>query len=211
MEISIARALTELKTLDSRIEKAIYNSVLVGAKRKSSQKINNKYTKEEFIELTKADNQSVKDLIERKKLIKQAVVRANAETRVVVAGTDYTIADAIERKRSIELDKELLETMKTQYRKALSEVERNNDKVERELKELLDTRMSSDSKDSKNSNNNNLEFATSYRDMNEWELIDPLGLEKAIQQLEFEIDEFEMDVDSSLSEINAITKIVIPD
>ena len=124
---------------------------------------------------------------------------------------DKVIADAIERKRSIELDKELLETMKTQYRKTLSEVQRNNDNVERELKELLDTRMSSDSKDSKNSNNNNLEFATSYRDMNEWELIDPLGLEKAIKQLELEIDEFEADVDSSLSEINAITKIVIPD
>ena len=211
MEISITRALTELKTLDSRIEKTIGNATLIGAKRKSSEKIDNRYTVDEFNKLAQSNNQSVRDLIVRKTLIKQAIAKANVETHVLIGGKKYTIVDALERRRSLELEKELLVKMKFQHRQTLAKVQHGNDDVESDLNDLLNTRMSSESKDNKNSNSNNLEFAKQYRDMKEWELIDPLGLEKLIEELELEIDEFENDVDSSLSEINAITKIVIPD
>ena len=212
MEISIARGLTELKTLDARIEKTISNSKLVSAKHKSGSKIENRYTKEEFGSNAKADNQSIKALIERRTKIKQAIAKANATTPMEVAGIQYeSILDVLERKRSIELETEFLYEMKTQYSQALSKVEQNNMRVDREIQNLLEKKMQQDTPQNKNSNDNNIGFIKSYRELEEWELVDPLNIGKLIEEMENEIDAFESDVDASLSEINALTKIAILD
>lgn len=209
MEISIARGLTELKTLDARIEKTISNSKLVSAKHKSGSKIENRYTKEEFGSNAKADNQSIKALIERRTKIKQAIAKANATTPMEVAGIQYeSILDVLERKRSIELEQEFLYEMKSQYRNALNKVEQNNTRVEMEVQNLLEKKMQQETQN-KNSNDNNIEFIKSYRQMEEWELVDPLRISKLIEDMENNIEMFESDVDASLSEINALTKIVV--
>ena len=180
MEISIARGLTELKTLDARIEKTISNSKLVSAKHKSGSKIENRYTKEEFDSNAKADNQSIKALIERRTKIKQAIAKANATTPMEVAGIQYeSILDVLERKRSIELEQEFLYEMKSQYRNALNKVEQNNTRVEMEVQSLLEKKMQQETQN-KNSNDNNIEFIKSYRQMEEWELVDPLRISTLI-------------------------------
>ena len=44
---------------------------------------------------------------------------------------------------------------------------------------------------------------------NEFHLVDPLNIENKIRELEKEVDDFELEVDAALSEINAITTIEI--
>ena len=44
---------------------------------------------------------------------------------------------------------------------------------------------------------------------NEFHLVDPLKIEETIEQLQIEVDEFEVEVDAVLSEINALTEIEI--
>lgn len=207
MEISVARALTELKTLNSRIENKINNSVFIAGVKKSSKKINNIYTREEFAREVQSNYDSIISLIERRKAIKAAIVKSNAETIVTIGGKQYTVADAIERKNSIELDKMLLRQMENQYRSIVSQVERNNETVEINLNNLLNTSVSSDKKDTTDMTG----FAEAYRESNSFEVVNPLKLHEKIEQLRKEIEDFERDVDAVLTESNVITKINIPD
>ena len=92
--MSLHRALSELKTLDKRIHKQIDDSKFVGVKHKN-KKVNLFQDEKEFIREAKADYQSIIDLITRKQKIKKAIVEANANTKVTVAGKEMTIADAI--------------------------------------------------------------------------------------------------------------------
>lgn len=207
MQISVARALTELKTLNSRIENKINGTSFVAGVKKSSKKINNVYLREEFEKDVKSNYDSIVDLIERRKAIKTAIVKSNAETKVLIGGKEYTVADAIERKSSISLDKLLLKHMEVQFRNILAQVERNNDIMEQNLNNLLAQSLGSDKKDLTSMTS----FADSYRNENGFEIINPLKLQEKIEMLKLEIENFEAECDSCLSESNAITKVEIPE
>lgn len=207
MEISIARALTELKTLDARIQSKINSTSFIAGVKKSSKKVNNVYTREEYSREVKSNYDSIIDLIERRKAIKGAIVKSNAETKVIISGKEYSVADAIERKNSIQLDKMLLQQMENQYRSVIAQVDRNNEVVENNLNNLLNSSVSSDKKDSIDMSG----FAEAYRETNCYEVVNPLKLQERIEKLRKEIDDFESEVDSVLTESNVITKINIPD
>ena len=96
---SIHRALAELKLLDKRITKTIDNLKVITYKK--GNKLEYNITEEEFKAVVEADMQSVKDLITRRKEIKEKIVKSNAETLVTIAGKEMTVAAAIERKESI--------------------------------------------------------------------------------------------------------------
>lgn len=209
MEISITRALAELKLLDSRITRGIDTITFVACNKKSAKNVNGRVTKEEFDSSVKSSFQSITDLIERKKLIKSAIVESNAKTIVVINKKEMTVADAIERKNNIEYEKDLLDEMKNQLRRAVSNMESRNQEVDMKLNKLLETMLGSDN--AKNVDKETNEFAVSYRNDNEYEIIDPLGIDLVIKKFEEEIENFESEVDYVLSESNTITKIVIPD
>ena len=209
MEISITRALAELKLLDARILKTINNATFVACNKKSAKNVNGRINKEDFNIMVKSDFQSITDLIERKKFIKSAVVESNAKTIVIINKKEMTVADAIERKINIEHEKYLLDAMKTQLRRAVAAMETHNQGVDLKLNNLLETMVGSDN--AKNIDKESNEFAVSYRNDNEYEILDPLGIDLEIKRLEEEIENFESEVDYILSESNTITKIVIPD
>lgn len=204
---SIHRALKELKTLDSRIQRAIEYRDYIGRKKNSSNKVEGTgYTVEEFKEAVKSNYQSILDLIKRRNTIKQRIVLSNAKTIVSVGGKEYTVAEAIERKTSIEYDKDLLAKLKSQYNNNLAVVTRNNEKMESSLDNQIANMLGSDS--NKNSENVKL-FSESYRQQNGWDIVNPLGLFDIIMELEKEIEDFEAEIDYVLSESNAITTIEI--
>lgn len=207
MKISVARALTELKTINNRIEKKIDETIFIVGVKKTSKKIDNMYTREEFDKQVKADYQSIKDLIKRRKDIKSAIVESNANTIVTIADKEYTVADAIERKNSIELDRMLLREMTRGYNSVKSQVEGRNETVEEKLDALLNASVGSDKKDLGDMDG----FAKTYRESSQYEVINPLKLEDEIEKLRKEIEDFEMEVDSILTESNVMTKIEIPD
>jgi hypothetical protein len=206
-EISIARALTELKTLDARIQNKIGSTNFVAGVKKSSKKINNVYTREEYIAEVKSNYESIVAMIERKKILKAAIVGSNAITKLMIGMIEYTVANAIERKSSINLDRQLLQQLEGQYKNMNAQVNRNNELVEQNLNNLLASSVSSDKKDAGDMNG----FAEAYRQTNSFEIINPLKLQVKIEKLRKEIEDFETEVDAALTESNVLTKIEFED
>lgn len=132
---SIHRALAELKLLDKRITKTINNLKVVTYKKGNKLECN--IAEEEFKAVVEADMQSVKDLITRRKEIKEKIVKSNAETLVTIAGKEMTVAAAIERKESIKYEKRLAEELKNQLNNLKAIINNRNEQVEYSLERQL--------------------------------------------------------------------------
>lgn len=206
-KISITEALNELKLYDSKITKAITNATFCGAAKKSADKVG-VVKKDDFVERTKASYQSATDLISNRNTLKSAIVRSNAITGVEIDGVPMTVAEAIERKNSIEYDETLLNEMKRQYANATATVDKENKKVDNKVDELLTTLIGKDS-DKKLSKEDQEAVEKPYREKNEFEFVDPLDLYEKIQTLEANIDGFKSNVDTVLVLSNATTFIEI--
>ena len=122
-KITITEGLVELKLLDSRIRKATVKDWAIGVYSKDVTQEN----KKKFEEVTKANYQSIKDLINERAKIKSAIVKSNAKTQVKVGEKKMTVAEAIERKSSIDYEKDLLSEWKTSLAQATNTVEKGNE------------------------------------------------------------------------------------
>lgn len=208
MQMTITRALNELSLLDSRISRAISEAQFSTYKKASSKNVlNGRKTVEEFQKDAKASYQSVVDLIERRKKIKELVVASNAVTKVMVGSVEYTVASAIERKASIQHDKQLLSKLIASLSNSVQYTEKANDKLEAEINNMNLAYMSKENAVSETM----LKMNQEYREQNQTVIIDPLNLTTLIDKLRYEIEEFESNVDFALSEINAVTKIEVQD
>lgn len=208
-KISLTQALRELKLLDSRITRAINNGSYISAAKKSSKTIALKNIPREVFEANaKADYQSVMDLIENRKRIKSKIVQSNATTFVTIGQTVYTVAEAIERKNSIDYEHNLLDAMKKQYYRYENLVATSNEKVDAQLDKMLEAYVGKDT-DKKIAEADFSAITEPYRAQNEWELVDPLDLLKKIEALEVDIEDFESNVDTCLSMSNAVTFIEV--
>lgn len=206
-KISITEALNELKLYDARITKAIDNAIFCGAAKKSADKVNF-IKKDDFPERAKACYQSATDLIANRNALKSAIVKSNAVTEVTINDKTMTVAEAIERKNSIDYDEMLLTEMKRQYASATDTVNKENRKVDNKVDELISTLVGKDS-DKKLTKDDQEAVERPYRDKNEWEFIDPLKLYDRIQALEADIDGFKSKCDIALSITNAVTFIEV--
>ena len=125
-KMTITRALTELKTLDKRIQKTTGSGVFISFQGKFHKP--NEYSKK-----GPAVYQSVMDLLNRRKRIKSAIVSSNAVTNVKICGKEMTIAEAIETKSSIKHHEYLIGQLKRQYADANRSVENINARVRQDL------------------------------------------------------------------------------
>lgn len=205
MEISITKALRELKTLDARILKKI-NETTFAASKKPKENIRGFKTVEAFEKEAKESIQSIKDLMDRRKQIKKSIVESNARTVVEVSGVKMTVADAIERKNFIEIEKTLLRKMNTDYAQSQEKVEVNNEIAQDRLDTQLNNMISKDGK-------TDLTAVEGYKKLfwesEETKLIDPIHVKEIATKMVLDIESFEDDVDVALSEINARTLITI--
>lgn len=208
MEISITRALNELDLLDSRINRAIREGQFSTYRKNTATTVlNGRKTVEQFNEEAKSSLQSIKDLIARRKLIKELIVASNAVTKVTVGEVEMTVASAIERKTSIGYEKELLSKLVSSLANANSQVERDNDRVESQIQGMNMAYISKD----KAVSDAMLKMNEEYREQNKSVIVDPLNLESLIDSLRSDIEDFENNVDFALSESNSLNKINIPD
>lgn len=207
IQISVARALVELKTLDKRIEKAVERlqpvGLLIGQKPESSIQ-----SRKDFEASARSTYQHIQDLIARRRTIKNAVVLSNATTQVDVAGETMTVAEAIERKSSITLDKTLKKHLWSAYTQKMTELEEHNQKVSRQLFQLLQATYAKP--ESELSPEDHDKIAQPFKANNEASLLDPLKLKETFFALEAKIEAFERDVDIALTESNARTEIQLP-
>lgn len=200
----VTQALNELKLLDSRILKEVKQARFVAAAKTAEKKISPSVTKDEFIEQAKSSYQSIKDLIARRATIKAAVVASNAVTKVTIAGVEMTVADAIERKTSIDYEIGLLTAMKNQFEQERSKVNMQNtlmeDKIDKNIEIML-------GKDGKTKDEDLDSMMKLFRSANQWSLVDPLDIEKLINELTDQVNGFSSEVDSALQISNCITWI----
>lgn len=206
MQMSLHRALAELKMLNKRILSAVnenkYVTFQIGEEVPKAFK-----SKEEFETTATRGYQSVNDLIKRRNEIKSKLILANATTKVQVAGVTMTIAEVIDQKDFIEYKQSLLNELKRQH--AL-----NNQLMERatiDMEARLDQRLQSDfgSKDRKNHVEEIEETTNNFKKRNQPNIVDPISIRAEIERLTKEINDFIVEVDAVLSEANATTKIEI--
>jgi len=207
MKMTITRALVELKTLSSRIDKAIEGivpvTIITG---KNSPR--GYATRDEFEKDVKAKFDSVTALIKRRKQIKSEIVKANALTTIEIADTKMTIAEAIERKNSITLEKKLSGRLSSSYYQILQQQEQLNARCQEQLHKLLEVNFGKDSKAKPEEID---AISKPYLENNAPKLVDPLDVKKKIEELENSITKFEAEVDVVLSEANAKTELEIAD
>lgn len=207
-KMSVSRALVELKTLEKRIQKSLdhLNPVGLMLGQKPESAIQNR---QEFEKSAQAGFQQVKDLIQRRRQIKNAIVQSNAITQVQIAGEKMTMAAAIERKSSIALEKELKNNLWKKYSEKATQLEEHNQKVNRQLFQLLQATYAKPEHEVKPEDHDTI--AIPFKENNLASLIDPLQLKATLFALEAQIDAFEAEVDIALTETNARTEIEVPD
>lgn len=200
----VTQGLNELKTLDSRINRAIRNSSFVASAKTSEKKVTPYITKEDFIKEAKSAIDSIGDLIKRREAIKNAIVESNAKTHIEICGETYSVAKVIDMKNSISYKKFLLNTMKQQLADSQLEVERHNRAMEQKIDNLVATVYG---KETKGKTEDYDSIVIPYREREEYSLVDPIGIVDKIDELEKFIEEFESTVDSKLQVSNCITTI----
>lgn len=205
-KISITRALIELKTLEKRISKTLENlqpvTIVTGNKLEPGIA-----GKEDFEKSVKASYQSLSALVERKRKIKSAVVRSNAITEIAVAGEIMTVAEAIERKNSIEIEKNIRKNLAAKYSEKIRFIENHNNNIQNQLFKLLQATYSKP--EAEISKEDYDRIAIPFKENNEAKLLDPLVIKEKLQDIEKQIDLFESEVDIALTESNARTEIDI--
>lgn len=203
-EYTLTRALVEIKLYDSKIEKAIkeLNSV--------SYKVNEivpeyRTTEADFLAEYNSQMQKIKDLRANKTALKNALMKANAETKVKIADKEYTILEALNKKAEIHLDSSLVHTLSSQLRAAIAKVNTINEKIESDIERTINAKSSS-------SGNQNKEYIQQVRESYKSQipiLVNDTVVENLIKTKTDEIQDFLAEVDFALSEINAITKIKV--
>jgi hypothetical protein len=202
-ELSITRALVELKTLESRINKTTSTVQWIATKTKNK---NSNLTEDEFKKTTISEYQSLNDLIKRRNQIKNAIVLSNSVTQVEIAGTRMTVSEAIHYKDIIQYKKNLLDILKKQKQQCVIEYESHKQKVQTKIDENIKIICGSNTKPEASVMQT---VSDGIAKGDPIEMFDPLKLEQEIKDLETGIENFTANVDYVLSESNALTKIVV--
>ena len=209
-EMTVQRALNELRIIDERLNKRLQEFVVVGTKKVSEARVVE--TRESIVEFenrAKGVLDSVDGLLRRQQELKHAIMTSNATTMIEVAGKTYSVMTAIDRKRTIEKEKLVVKYMRDALIRAEYKVSQENDKMESYIQRQTNAMAGGDLSSKKD--DYIIAFEKSYREQNSWDLVDPLKIRDLIEQREQEISMFELEIDTALTVSNAITKIEIED
>lgn len=207
-EMNVHQALAELKTMEKRITTAIREPEWVVSNKHSNTKIGG-VPVEDWKESVKSQHQKVMDLIRRRDAIKRAVVNSNAVTKVLVAGVEYTVAEAIDRKNNgTQFLAMLAQRIAHDHTMAKTNADRaNGPELERRADEHVKVMFGNS--DMKGSTVEAKRVRDEFIEAQTMELVDPIGALKVIEALDEEVTSFMTNVDAALSVSNAITKIVV--
>lgn len=204
-EITITRALAELKLLDSRINKKTSETdfaYMVSKKNKFNTNFDTIQTN------AKSSFQSIMDLIKRRQVLKSAIILSNSNTKVKLNGEEMTVAEVIECKQLVSLYKNLLTKLKQNRETVKTQVEKNNQQMELDLQKLLELNFGKSS--NTKTNTDDIEnISKTYREQNKYEMLDCVNIDTKIKEIEELVNKYETESNFVLSESNALTKIKV--
>lgn len=206
--MTVHKALSELKVLDSRIKSEISGCKFVVPNKHSNAKIGG-IPIPEFVDEVRKSYQSIRTLVNRRNAIKRAVTRSNAVTMVSISGTEYSVAEAIDMKAvGVSYLKELSSTIKSQFDQSKRTADRDNgDRLESRTDDYIKTMYQG--ADMKNLADEIKKVRDDFVNAQTVEIIDPIGAAKEVSKMESEIDAFLSEVDSALSVSNALTTVEV--
>lgn len=206
--MNVHQALAELKTMEKRITTAIREPEWVVSNKHSNTKIGG-VSVDDWKADVKAQYQKVMDLIRRRDAIKRAVVNSNAVTKVMVAGVEYTVAEAIDRKNNgtqfLSLLAQRIAHDQTQAKMTADRA--NGAELERRADEHV--RIMVGNSDMKGNMVEAQRIRKEFIEAQTVELVDPINAAKVIAALDEEVSSFLTNVDAALSVSNAITQITV--
>lgn len=207
-KMSITRGLRELKLLDDRIMKTISEMRFVDIfqGRNPGMVLLSKKQKTVFESDIKEKIQSYEDLLNRRVAIKSAIMKSNSESLIKIAGKEYFVIDAIEKKSSLKYEKEFLKKMRADWVLVSNNIESNKMTIENQINSIVSQAYGADKKNDKETYEN---IAKPFLEANELKLVNPVDIYKRIEELDKEITNFEAEVDFVLSESNAKVEIEI--
>ena len=205
MKISITKALSELKLLDARIHKSIDSGNFCFGYM-AGTKINGTLTPTEAENKIQSSWQSVNDLIRQRSDIKAKIVNSNAMTEVEIGGIKMTVAEAIERKNSVKYEVELLQKIKSDFKSASAMITQGNEQARQKAQYSLDTVLGKEGGKTPSKEDIASIFDPVYKRY-EYLLLNPIAIEKKIEEMEKRIDDFLSNVDFVLSTSNALTTV----
>lgn len=206
--MNVHQALAELKMMDKRIEKAIQTPTWVTTNKHSNGKIDG-VAVGEWVADVKSKYQKVLDLIRRRDAIKRAVVNSNAVTKVLIAGVEYTVAEAIDKKNhGTQFLSMLSRRMAHDHTQAKLLADRENgsrleDRADVFVRSLIGNT------DTKGMTEEIKARREDFIAAQTLDIVDPVGALKEIERLEEGVSSFLTNVDAALSVSNAITQIVV--
>lgn len=206
--MNVHQALAELKTMDKRIEAAICGTEWVITNKHSNTLIDGLKV-EDWKNNVKAKYDKVQDLIRRRDAIKRAVVNSNAVTKIMVAGVEYTVAEAIDRKNHG------IGYMKTLVRRLAHDQTQAKLVADRENGSRLDDRVEAfvrsqvGNTDTKGMTEEIKKRREEFIAAQTTDVLDPINTRLMIEQINEELYAFETQVDAALSTSNAMTYLEI--
>lgn len=205
--MTVHKALAELKILDSRIGDAILSGDFVITKKNNQDTVKGK-TAEQYKTKATESYQKASDLIRRRNAIKNAVVVSNANTTVKIGDAEYTVVEAIEKKNhGMDYYVQLRDVLRQQFAKQKADLEKHNASLQQKAEQFVTGLMGG--KDVKTDSAEFSNAVDTYIKSNTMTLLDPLGIEKKIEELDDMINTFLPEVDAALSVSNAITIITV--
>ena len=205
--MTVHKALAELKILDSRIGDAILSGDFVITNKNNQYTVNGK-TAEQYKTKATESYQKASDLIRRRNAIKNAVVVSNANTTVKIGDAEYTVVEAIEKKNhGMDYYVQLRDVLRQQFAKQKADLEKHNASLQQKAEQFVTGLMGG--KDVKTDSAEFSNAVDTYIKSNTMTLLDPLGIEKKIEELDDMINTFLPEVDAALSVSNAVTIITV--
>lgn len=205
--MTVHMLLTEMKTIEKRIDKAMKAIVPIATKENASKNVKG-ISVDEFEERAKAGEQRVLDLINRHNAMKSTLYQYNTTKEIIVAGKKMTVAHALWlMQRGMDEKRVLLKYYETAYAKAVTEIEKtNNGSLNAAAERAADIACGSKDKADKDEY---LKMVEQYKESHQLVFVDPLHLVDRINELSEEIEKFDAEVDARIQTANATTEVEI--
>ncbi|MDO4341074.1 MAG: hypothetical protein Q4C91_23860 [Eubacteriales bacterium] len=212
----VTQALDERDLLVKKIGDKIAKASFTDVKKHNEEKVmEGRLSEEDFRKDAESAYQQIMDLIQRFQKIDAAIVASNAATTIHTSFGDYTVAGAISLRSRMrgsgsydeaDFEQNLYSKMKNELDKRLITIENKNKQLETTAESM---RLSILGKDSKAKDDKPLEVVTAYVKENTAELVDPLGVQKKVEEIQERRAKLLSELDTQIKVSNATTFIEI--
>lgn len=202
-----------VKKIQDKIEKASFTDV---KKHNEKKVIDRRVVEETFRQEAESAYQQIMDLIDRFQKIDAAIVASNAAAIIHTSFGDYTVAGAISLRSRMrgngsyddeaDFEQSLYSKMKSELDKRLISIENKNKQLESTAESM---RLSILGKDTKTKDAKPLEVVDAYVQENTTELVDPLDVQKKVEEIQERRVKLLSELDTQIKVSNATTFIEI--